>query len=97
MSKYTPGPWQCDLQGYGAFTIEKDAHDFGSYVVIADRGSHETRVDEMHANARLIAAAPELLEALQDLLDLAVGHDLPCSDPERLAAREAIAKALGTE
>lgn len=39
----------------------------------------------------------QLLAALQDLLDLAVGHDLPCSDTERIAAREAIAKALGTE
>ena len=66
MSMYTPGPWECDLQGYGAFAIEADSRQ-GGYIVIADRGPHRTRAEEMHANARLISAAPDLLEMVDRL------------------------------
>ena len=37
----------------------------------------------------------ELLEALEALLAVAVQYDLPLSDPERISARLAIAKARG--
>lgn len=53
--------------------------------------------NEMIANARLIAAAPELLEALERLLqsygNLKPPH-YPMSDPEK-QAQSAIAKARG--
>ena len=51
--------------------------------------------DEMKANARLIAAAPELLDALQSLL-ARVSSDIianQCWHEEQRAARAAIAKA----
>lgn len=50
--------------------------------------------DEAHANARLIAAAPELLEALQAVMDdnRRLGA---VSRPNGEAARAAIAKAEG--
>ena len=54
------------------------------------------RADEDNANADLIAAAPELLEALQDCLALMVNGPDGCDDhPIRIetAARAAIAKA----
>lgn len=56
---HTPGPWKVDK-----------IHDFG---VVADTGIvaevwHGEK-DEKKANARLIAAAPELLEALENLMD----------------------------
>jgi hypothetical protein len=66
MSKYTPGPWH---QG----GIEsKDKHWMRDV-----RGLNNSSVawcgsfpeNEAHANARLIAAAPDLLEALQSCLD----------------------------
>lgn len=49
--------------------------------------------DEQEANARLIAAAPELLEALEGLLGVVEQADLQLIDPERIAARAAIVKA----
>lgn len=48
-----------------------------------------------HPDARLMAAAPDLLEALEGLLRQVDAYDLPLSDPERIAARAAIAKATG--
>lgn len=99
MSMYTPGPWECDLQGYGAFAIEADSRQ-GGYIVIADRGPHRTRAKEMHANALLISAAPELLEALQSIVRSLSDQDdeglIEHAEP-MINARAAIAKALGNE
>ena len=46
------------------------------------------------ANARLIAAAPDLLEALENL-ERTAGLPAMENDPSRVAARAAIAKAKG--
>jgi len=64
---YTKGPWtiSCDEVKEGRLVYGPDAH------LVAD--CHNIRVrtkEEEQANARLIAAAPELLEALQELCDL---------------------------
>lgn len=49
------------------------------------------------AGGRVVAAChgdhSELLEPLRELLAVAEQYDLPLSDPERIAARSAIAKA----
>jgi hypothetical protein len=66
-AQHTPGPWSFELTPSGGFDIEKDPNDLGRYMVIASRSSHPERKNEMHANARLIAAAPELLAALQEV------------------------------
>lgn len=61
------------------------------------RGSgHQAECEERDANARLIAAAPELLEALKALLSGSERHifSTECKT-ERDAARTAIAKAEG--
>ena len=61
MSKYTPGPWK-------AYRISKpDNPDTGCYVGI-EGGKAITgwgQVTQTEANARLIAAAPQLLEACE--------------------------------
>lgn len=64
MSKHTPGPWAydtCYRHGYVVWSSEHecvvDAQD--------DEGRYGAILSE--PNARLIAAAPEMLEALQDL------------------------------
>lgn len=56
--------------------------------------------EEAIANARLWAAAPELLEALQEIVDLFDSHDdceeIEATSAARNRARELIAKATGS-
>ncbi len=91
--KHTPGPWTANLAPQGGFDIEKDPNDLGRYMVLATRNADEARAEEMHANARLIAAAPDLLEALRDMVS-----DRECLSEATVAfAKAAIAKATGHE
>lgn len=60
-TKHTPGPWKAVVDGHIAFV--RTADDTAD---LAHTGLASRQVDT--ANARLIAAAPELLEALNGLL-----------------------------
>jgi hypothetical protein len=66
---------------------------------IATRKGYPHEAEEDYANARLIAAAPDLLDALRDVLESAkLGlevEDHPALRDIRKAARAAIAKAKG--
>lgn len=96
MDKHTPGPWKI------AHAIQDDA---ARYIWSAtDRATgHRELVasipyasgDHINADARLIASAPLLLEALQDLLSAT--EETYDSRHEREAALAAIAKATGGE
>lgn len=63
--KHTPGPWTqatmgpngCPIVGSGALMVAMIAHST----------NEPEQAEEAKANARLIAAAPELLEALQEV------------------------------
>lgn len=57
MSKHTPGPWDVNEGDFGIYQLETSDQ-------IAEVFSHHPPA-ELEANARLIAAAPELLEALK--------------------------------
>ncbi|MHA1045288.1 hypothetical protein ACR9GK_04815 [Enterobacter hormaechei subsp. steigerwaltii] len=82
--KHTPGPWYWDSEGLGS----KDVLVFG-------KGYPFEMTSE--ANKRLIAAAPDLLEALQELVFL-YEHDEGCRElTEYKRAKAAIIKALGEE
>lgn len=63
-TKHTPGPWYYRPEEP---SVEAEHNnDTGFFLTVADCGESRTMsVDEQKANARLIAAAPELLEALQ--------------------------------
>lgn len=67
MSKHTKGPWALGVEGDGAVGSVYCDNALGSRVAIVYGPGQQftafTRVEE-EANARLIAAAPELLEAL---------------------------------
>lgn len=109
MSTHTPGPW--DFRG--SLGPTSNPHLKGPHVVEAANGSQIAilngwRSDVSEANARLIAAAPELLDALTRMLkqfpadsDLyAAGWDSSaineaCDAYD--AARAAIRKATGEE
>lgn len=59
-SKHTPGPWHAERsEEFG--TIEIGVGHFKHFHVIATLSSYE---NDTQANARLIAAAPEMLGAL---------------------------------
>jgi len=65
--KHTPGPWKLDLQEtYEWPTEEIEIMDNDGDGFIAKVYAH-TNIETQKANARLIAAAPDLLEALKEL------------------------------
>lgn len=66
--QHTPGPWHAELFPGGGFDIDKAPNELDRYMVIAIRNANPARAAEMHANARLMAAAPDLLNALRSLL-----------------------------
>ena len=95
-TQHTPAPWHMGKAGYDKAIYDKN----GAHIAtMPDMLQH----DEVLANARLIAAAPELLEALKALSGLEVkGHALidrlQFSETGRALAgkiAEAIAKAEG--
>ena len=110
MNKFTPGPWRVDatvsLGAYGVSTAYGDHKGYDGQMypsqvcsVLTDstRARAESR-DVRDANAELIAAAPDLLEACEDAL-----HDYEAGMPPGhvgstvLKMRAAIAKARNTE
>ena len=95
MSKHTPGPWLIEAQNCHFGDIATVHNTDEKWVTIYAPHWMETGMDEKEqsANARLIAAAPELLEALQMLMN-DPGEDRIKSSAWD-AARAAIAKATG--
>ena len=100
MSGHTPGPWAVGFSdGSGV--------DEGAYIVARDstvvvrggnpQGDLEFGV-QLEPDARLIAAAPELLDVIQEILDYSGGANSALDDEyvvER--ARAVVAKAKGEQ
>jgi hypothetical protein len=89
-SKHTPGPWTHD------FKLSNGFIPFGT--VDSDRGAIcfvTLQSEEVQANTRLIAAAPELLEALKSYIATMSPNSVE-ADEKWLIAKAAIAKAEGT-
>lgn len=63
MTKHTPGPWL--VEGRTVYALNDDGYNRFSALV---QDAH-TPGDELEANARLIAAAPDLLVGLIKMLD----------------------------
>lgn len=97
MSKHTPGPWNVSEEFDGT-SIK--AGMFHVTHTIQACGFHEPDVDKAvtQANARLIAAAPELLEACQALIAYC-DKNPPMGDSlwSVRQIRAAIAKATGEQ
>jgi len=92
--QHTPGPWKCSQYlGHPAWSVHMDAGDRGRGSTIVD-GVAGIDLEQRLANARLIAAAPDLLEALCKLSELYDAMGAP-RGPTRIIADAAIAKALG--
>lgn len=97
-AQHTPGPWEI-RDAEGSFEIRTHGTPFGttgiwSHMQVNGSGNDPRYIvttEEAKANALLIAAAPDLLEALQ----IAMSHPMTGNWYE--AARAAIAKATGKE
>ena len=91
--KHTPGPWYCTSENDSVTgQVSTKPVGYGSYGDIA-----LTFGDDAKANARLIAAAPDLLAALNEIASWGDGGVGPHMDEPGAAciARAAIAKATG--
>ena len=96
-TKHTPGPWNADwatgLRNGSQQVIEWFVRSDGDDVSIAADIVNPANGLPSESNARLIAAAPELLEALQELVSWQTTAPQKYVD----AAKAAIAKAIGHE
>lgn len=100
MSKHTPGPWYVVDRNWELSTVFSSSGDEIARCLIApeaddDIGEKFERIKE--ANARLIAAAPELLEVLQGVLmiDRGTSGRIIIEGWQEEVIRAAIAKATG--
>ena len=92
-TKHTPGPWQVGRQDHvGDWQIQSGAE--GGYGVVAC--TMPVGIDNPKANARLIAAAPELLDALISVRDLLKYGAAFAPDMQKICAA-ALAKATGPD
>jgi|ETNvirnome_2_300_1030623.scaffolds.fasta_scaffold00183_38 hypothetical protein len=114
MSKHTPGPWKPITKTYtdrrGEVLMIENGTDAVAELVSLYRpletykDSVAVEAAERKANANLIAAAPTMLAALDDLCGPGGQHEHACDKAEHdndsgciwCCAREAIAKAEGT-
>lgn len=94
-TKHTPGPWTMHPRGEDGAEVR--AITSVAWCGIASThgasGSQVIRADEAQANARLIAAAPDLLAACEAIIDAATPW--APDTPALMMVRAAIAKAKG--
>jgi hypothetical protein len=92
---HTPGPWDYDMD----FIVAPDPNGLHSDIYIAEiaHTDDEGRIaspPQQDANRHLIAAAPDLLEALdyllQETVDMDLKHGIGLSEGERAARRKAL-------
>lgn len=95
--QYTPGPWgieRCEVTP--CFHIEAGAYPFGTSICEVNDSPRDGSAE---ANARLIAAAPELLAALKAMLGVgppSIETDMAEMEKACFMALAAIARAEGT-
>lgn len=104
MGNPTPGPWEVaedgDIQANGGFDFVARIYNSGDFPCIED-DAIEVVDAEAEANARLIAAAPDLLAALRKWLHHAEGNRRTYLNskgedvPLVVETRAAIARATG--
>lgn len=106
-AKHTPGPWTAHNGHTVSFVnstapgVSKDGGE--ATITMLMGGQHGATVEELQANAKLIAAAPDMLEALQHIQghwDAAMGEgneayalDIASCKTCKQLAHNAIAKA----
>lgn len=97
-TKHTPGPWELDYDKGSTRDILSPKH--GGICTVRRAGRHDN--DTFLANARLIAAAPEMSDALKAFpaecdYPSAEGYRTACLDWFRNSALPALNKAEGAK
>lgn len=92
MSKFTEGEWFAKRDGWSTVYVECRIGG-GMLQEVAACGPTASGPDEQEANARLIAAAPDLLEAISEIIN--DGGKFVMTNEAHRKARAAIAKARG--
>ena len=66
---HTPGPWHYGMAHWGRYQISDGSRNIGELSSYAGLGGRETELNaEQEANAKLIAAAPDLLAACEEFV-----------------------------
>jgi len=96
---HTPGPWEARIGGGGCSVIVNSTVQMPILVQIAPDAlySHPNQVAEAQANARLIAAAPSLLAALETIHEAGRMSDQPRAVYCALIAQDALNAAGNQE
>jgi len=91
MSKHTPGPWSVGDRGVNIVGAGGQVASVGPF---DSGGASQGKIGTMRANARLVAAAPDLLTALEGLLSVINAEPDACGiyQAHRTQAISAIAK-----
>jgi hypothetical protein len=91
-AKHTPGPWAANDDGLVLGNLDNYEGEAPLVCTCGSADDFNMEPDLHLANARLIAAAPDLLDALETI---AAGN----TDPDRMVeiAREAIARTEGAQ
>ena len=92
MAKHTQGPWQ--RSDYGQIVDQNGSDVLFRSVATMCSGSEDS-ITEAEANTDLIAAAPDLLHELQEVLEWALVEKAPLREQEIQSIRAAIDKAKG--
>lgn len=97
MSKHTPGPWRAACRRGYAGVFGGDANNG---IAVADCRTVDVDLPTATANAQLIAAAPDLLASLREMVDIFERRVNDEPGPDDAAerwdrARDAIKKAIG--
>lgn len=95
MSGYTKGPWFANNTSRRIGPISKEGNQSQGMVTPVAWVEFDPEVEVQVANANLIAAAPELLEALQSIVTTDADVMRILSEDQRANAEAAIKKALG--
>lgn len=95
VNKHTPGPWIARNLSKGIWTVEAGSPHVHGKIQEVCRIAGPWNPENYRRNARLIASAPELLEALGALLTLVEDEGVNLRTNAYKNAQKAIAKARG--
>jgi hypothetical protein len=90
-TQHTPGPWGCDWTSHHSHDYRLQQPNGAPLRLVVEANDH----NEQRANARLIAAAPDLLAALEVVREYMDHAADQFSYEDIVQIRAAIAKATG--